>query len=60
MAGSQNKPILKSDESDEARLDVAAMAVCRAGRVVSHAEVTKWLNSWGTADELPCPKPEPR
>jgi len=33
----------------EARADVAA------GRVVSHADMCKWLDSWGTPDELPKP-----
>jgi predicted transcriptional regulator len=25
---------------------------------VPHEEVVKWLKSWGTPDELPCPKPK--
>jgi predicted transcriptional regulator len=33
----------------EARADVAA------GRVIPHADMTKWLESWGTPDELPPP-----
>jgi predicted transcriptional regulator len=47
------------DESEEARLDAQAMAAYRSGRVVPHAKVAEWLDSWGTPDELPCPKPEP-
>ena len=35
----------------EAEADLAA------GRVVPHAEVVRWLESWGTAGELPCPRP---
>jgi predicted transcriptional regulator len=27
-----------------------------AGRVLSHEVVTRWLESWGTEDELPPPK----
>jgi predicted transcriptional regulator len=27
-----------------------------AGRVVAHEEVARWLESWGTEDELPPPK----
>jgi predicted transcriptional regulator len=27
---------------------------------VPHDEVVKWLRSWGTPDELPCPVPKPR
>lgn len=26
-----------------------------AGRIVTHEEVRRWLNSWGTDDELPPP-----
>lgn len=33
----------------EARADVAA------GRVISHADMSKWLDSWGTPNELPPP-----
>lgn len=33
----------------EARADVAA------GRVISHADMCKWLDSWGKPDELPPP-----
>ena len=60
MAGSEHKSIFKSDEAEDARLDAEAIAAYRAGRFVPHAEVAKWLNSWGTPNELPCPKPEPR
>ena len=48
------------DEAEEARLDAEAEADFAAGRVVPHAEVIKWLKSWGTPDELPCPTPKPR
>jgi predicted transcriptional regulator len=41
------------DEADEALLDAEAMADYRAGRVVAHAKVVEWLNSWGTEDVLP-------
>jgi predicted transcriptional regulator len=27
---------------------------------VPHDEVVRWLRSWGTPDELPCPVPKPR
>lgn len=33
----------------EAEADVAA------GRLISQDTILKWLQSWGTADELPCP-----
>jgi len=47
------------DEAEEARLDAEANAAYKAGRVVPHAKVVEWLNSWGTPDELPCPIPKP-
>jgi predicted transcriptional regulator len=49
---------IEPDEAEEARLDAEAMAAYRAGRVVPHAKVVEWLKSWGTPNELPCPKPE--
>ena len=30
------------------------------GAYVSHEEVTRWLQTWGTAKERPCPKPKRR
>lgn len=33
----------------EARADVVA------GRIIRHEDMVKWLNSWGTPDELPPP-----
>lgn len=38
----------------EARADVAA------GRLVPHHEVARWLRSWDTPEELPCPGVPPR
>jgi predicted transcriptional regulator len=32
------------------------LADAEAGRVVSHEEVARWLDSWGIANELPPPK----
>ena len=45
-------------EPDEAGLDDEAMASYRAGKVVPHAKVAEWLDTWGTPDKRPCPKPE--
>jgi predicted transcriptional regulator len=53
-------PDIPPDEANEARLDAEAVADYEAGRVVPHAEVVKWLQSWGKPDELPCPTPKPR
>ena len=60
MADSETKSIfdIEPDEAEEARLDAEAMADYRAGRVVPHARVVEWLNSWGTANVLPCPEPD--
>lgn len=56
----ETKSIFETDEAEDARLDAEAMAAYRAGRFVPHAKVAEWLDSWGTQDELPCPKPELR
>jgi predicted transcriptional regulator len=56
----ETKSIFETDKAEDARLDAEAMAAYRAGRVVPHAKVAEWLDSWGTPNELPCPKPEPR
>lgn len=32
------------------------LADAKAGRVVSHEEVTRWLESWGSENELPPPR----
>ena len=32
------------------------LADVKAGRVFSHGEVMRWLNSWGNEHELPPPK----
>jgi predicted transcriptional regulator len=44
------------DEEEEERAIAEAEADVAAGRVVPHEEVAKWLKSWGTPDELLCPK----
>jgi predicted transcriptional regulator len=48
------------DEAEEARLDAMADAEIESGQFVTHERVSVWLKSWGTPDQLPCPKPEPR
>ena len=62
MADTEAKSIFDTepDEAEEARLDAKAEAAYRAGRVIPHAKVVEWLNTWGTPEELPCPKPEAR
>ena len=46
------------EEEERAIAEAEAEADVAAGRVVPHEEVVKWLKSWGTPDELPCPKPK--
>ena len=62
MADIEPKSIfdIEPDEAEEARLDAKAMAAIEAGQFVTHERVVEWLKSWGTPNELPCPKPEPR
>ena len=43
---------------EAARLDAEAVAAFEASRFVTHDRVVEWLNSWGTPNELPCPKPD--
>jgi predicted transcriptional regulator len=47
-----------ADDEVEARAIAEAEAAIKAGRVVPHEEVVKWLKSWGTDNELPCPEPK--
>jgi predicted transcriptional regulator len=45
------------DEQELAREKIrAGLADADAGRVVPHQEVARWLQSWGSEDELPAPK----
>jgi predicted transcriptional regulator len=46
------------DQEAERAADAAAEADIAAGRVIPHAEVVRWLESWGKAEELPCPMPK--
>jgi predicted transcriptional regulator len=54
------EPAIFEDESEAAAADAAAIAEARAdikaGRVISHAAMKRWLLSWGTPDELPPPE----
>jgi len=44
------------DQAAEEAADAEALADLDAGRVISHAAVKRWLESWGTAEELPPPQ----
>jgi predicted transcriptional regulator len=48
--------IFEIDEDAEAAADAEGMADIAAGRVVPHAEVSAWLDTWGTPDEKPAPE----
>jgi len=48
---------IEPDQVGEAFLDAEAMAAYKAGRVVPHANVFEWLDSWGSPGDLPCTKP---
>jgi predicted transcriptional regulator len=54
----KTKTIFEIDEDAEARAIAEAEADVAAGRLVPHEKVVKWLKSWGTPDELPCPIPK--
>lgn len=43
------------DDESEAAADAEGLADLAAGRVVPHAEVAAWLETWGTPDEKPAP-----
>lgn len=61
MADTETRSIfdIEPDEAAEAAADDAADAEIEAGQCVPHDKVAEWLKSWGTPDELPCPKPGP-
>jgi hypothetical protein len=44
------------DEEAERLADERAEADYRAGRVISNEAVMRWLQSWGTDNELPPPE----
>lgn len=43
------------DAAAEEAADAEGLADIAAGRVVPHAEVSAWLETWGTPDEKPMP-----
>ena len=44
------------DDDAEAAADAEGLADIEAGRVIPHAEVAAWLDTWGTSAEKPAPK----
>jgi predicted transcriptional regulator len=47
------------DEDAEARAIAKARAEIAGGKGIPHDEVIRWLQSWGTPNELQPPKPGP-
>jgi predicted transcriptional regulator len=45
-----------SDAEAEERADARAEEDVRAGRVISHGAVKRWLASWGRGKPLPRPR----
>ena len=46
------------DTVEDVRLDAKADADIVTGRFVHHADVVRWLQSWGTPNKLPRPQPK--
>jgi predicted transcriptional regulator len=52
------RPLFETaDPEAEAAADVRADADVRAGRLISHEAVRRWLNSWGSTKPEPRPRP---
>jgi len=49
------KSLFDSPEA-EAKSEARAEADVKAGRVISHEAVRRWLSSWGSAKRLPRPR----
>lgn len=47
---------LELSPEEEAVADAEAWADYKAGRVISHEAMKRWLLSWGTENELPPPE----
>ena len=48
---------LAGDPAAETAADSRAEADVRAGRLISHEGMTRWLKSWGTGKRAPKPTP---
>ena len=46
---------LGDDPASEAAADARADADARAGRLIDHGAMTRWLRSWGTGERAPKP-----
>lgn len=52
----ENSLFDERDPAAEAAADARAEADVKAGRLVGHDEVKRWVASWGTEAQLPRPK----
>jgi len=51
------RPLFETaDPKAEAAADARAEADVRAGRLISHQAVRRWLTSWGSAKPTPRPR----
>lgn len=48
--------LVRVDDDSLDEDDLNAIADIEAGRFVSHEAVVRWIESWGTENELPRPK----
>lgn len=55
IAMPQDKPTGDGEREAKRRAIAEARADVAAGRVICHADICKWLESWGKPDELPPP-----
>jgi len=55
-AGMQSEKSLFDSPEAEARSEARAKADVRAGRLISHEAVRRWVSSWGSARRLPRPR----
>ncbi len=47
--------IFHEDDDSDARRHAEALADIAAGRLIPTAEISAWLETWGTPDEQPAP-----
>ena len=55
MANPESSFFDEIDEVAEAAADAEGLAQLDAGKGIPHAEVSAWLDTWGTPDEKPAP-----
>lgn len=53
---SPGNPFDSSNPEAETEAEARARADVRAGRLISHSAVRRWLLSWGSSNPLPRPR----